>query len=265
VKKEIDCQVFDDQMEAFSRGNLSEEGMEQLRSHARACSDCAMQLRVHEHLSFLSLDELEAAVPDGLPASIWPRVRAELAARQPTGSRSWLGSRGLTWLVPTMAAATVLLAVATGLLFAELRRVEAREQLLAQQVVEQRRWLAELDVRASASAVARTAGLVGRNSWVRALSRQENVSIAELRGMLQSLPGNVTVFSASEVDALLSNVPSWTPANWRGALRELEGEDGISAREMLGMLETLDVDPSLTLPTSRLMGLLRGAAAPGRL
>jgi hypothetical protein len=265
VKKEIDCQMFDDQLGAFSRGALSEEGIELLRSHARACPDCEMQLRVYEHLSLLTLDELEAAVPDELPASIWPRVQAVLASRPPRVSRRWWGSRGPMWLVSTMAAATVVLAVATGLLFAELRRVEAREQRLVQQVVEQRRWLAELDVRASTSAVARTAGLVGRNSWVRALARRESVSIAELRDMLRSLPGGVTVFSASQVDELLGNLPQWTPMNWRGALRELEGEDGISARELLGTLETLDVDPSLTVPTSRLMGLLSGAAAPGRL
>jgi hypothetical protein len=42
----------------------------------------------------------------------------------------------------------------------------------------------------------------------------------------------------------------------RAALRELEGRDGVSARDLLRLLDASDVNPEMTVPTSRLMQLL---------
>ena len=68
--KNPDCDVFQDQLDALQASALPEEGMEQLRLHAESCGDCAVLLRLHEHLVTPSLAELEAAVPDELADEI---------------------------------------------------------------------------------------------------------------------------------------------------------------------------------------------------
>ena len=221
MKKDIDCQVFEDQIDAYSRGALSDEGLEQLRLHAETCPECAMQLRVQEHLAIPSLEEVEAAVPDEVLAAVWPGIQGELAKRRSSSagrSRSrtglgWLrpGWFSPAWLRPTMAAATIVWAIATGFLFSELRRTEAREEVLVQR-------LAELDVRSEA--VERTADLAGRSPLIRALSRQGSMSVAELQDRLRSLPGNTVVLDASELADVLANTASLTPPVWRAALAE---------------------------------------------
>ena len=75
MKKEIDCQVFEDQLDALARGTLPEEGARQLRTHAESCPACAAQMAVQKHLASPSLEELEAAVPEGMLASLWPRIQ----------------------------------------------------------------------------------------------------------------------------------------------------------------------------------------------
>ena len=132
---------------------------------------------------------------------------------------------------------------------------------MAQQVVEQQRWLAELDVRMSSNAVVRTAGLAGTTSWERALARKQNVSITELGDMLQRVPASATVLSASQLEALVGGVPSWTQATWSEPLSDIDRDDGIQAAELLQLLQALPVDPGRTMPTARILGLLRGGAA----
>jgi hypothetical protein len=156
-----------------------------------------------------------------------------------------------------MAAATVLLAVATGLLFKELTRVQARERVLARTVAEQQMWLTDLDDRTSTNANVLAAGLAGRG-WTRALSRREQISVAELSELLQRLPARTTVLTTAQAEMLMEAVPLWTPSGWKGAIGEVETQDGIRAGELLELLERWDVDPDMTLRTSRLLGLLRG-------
>jgi len=257
VKKGIDCNIFHDQLDALKAGSLSEEGLEQLRLHSDGCSECAVSLRVHEHLAASSSADLEASVPDELAASIWPGVEAELAARRSRHPDIRSELRRRTWLLPVMAAATVALAVASGLLFKELTRAQARERALAQTVAEQEAWLAELDERTSANTAALAVGLASRG-WARALSRREQMSIAELSELLRRLPARATVLTTSEAETLMGAVPLWAPPGWRSAIGEIEAGDGIRAGELLEILETLDVDPDVTLRTSRILGLLRG-------
>jgi len=257
VKKDIDCQVFEDQIDAYSRGALSDEGLEQLRLHAESCPECAMQLRVQEHLAIPSLEEVEAAVPEEVLAAVWPGIQGELAKRR-SGSAGrapsrtglgWLRPNWLhpAWLRPTLAAATVVWAIATGFLFSELKRMEAREEALVQR-------LAELDVRSEA--VERTAGLAGRSPLIRALAREGSLSVAALRDRLRSLPGNTVVLDASELEDLLANTPSLTPPVWRAAVAEYEGGEGIRVRDLLAILESSGVPSDMSVPTSRLIQVL---------
>ena len=86
MKKEIDCQVFEDQLDALLDGSLPDEGIGQLQLHALSCPDCAMLLRVHEHLALPSLEELEAGVPEELLTSMWPRIEVEVRPQPKDGS-----------------------------------------------------------------------------------------------------------------------------------------------------------------------------------
>jgi hypothetical protein len=247
VKKDIDCEVFQDQLDALGNGTLPDEGTSQLRAHAAACADCAMLLRMHEHLAEPSRSALEAAVPENMVASVWPRVRLEL------GGHSW-SERRWSWLVPTMAAAIVLLTLGVGFLFGQLRQLQGREQLLARQVLEQQ------DPESS-NAVVRTAALAGRPTWERALARRQTVSTAQLGDMLRSVPENSTVLTPSQTEALIRGAPSWTRAVWSEALSRIEMDDGIQAGELRDLLRELPVDPQRSMPTARILGLLRSGAA----
>ena len=135
----------------------------------------------------------------------------------------------------------------TGVLFSELRQAAAREEALIQRI-------AELDVRSEA--VERTGNLARRSSILRALAREGNLSVSALRARLEGLPGSTVVLDASQVEALASNRSLAGPAGIRAALAEMEGRGGVSARELLRLLDSSDVDPEMTVPTTRLMQLL---------
>ena len=207
MKKGIDCEVFQSQLDALSGGVLSEDGVQLVRRHAASCAECAMLLQLHEHLFEPSVKDLEAAVPDALAGSVWPRVKAEIAVRDsqrhPISGR-WAGPG---WLVPTLAAASALLLIGTGLLLGQMRKLHAREQALVQQVAEHEQRLAELDLRAFSGSAAARVGLGRRAGWERALARRESVSLSELREMVSGFPGGLTVISASEAEALEQGRP----------------------------------------------------------
>jgi hypothetical protein len=260
VTRNPDCEVFQDQLDALEAGALPEEGMEQLRLHADSCEDCAMLLRVHEHLASPTLADLEAAVPDELVASVWPRVRAEIATGESARLRESRGWQGWSWLVPAMAAATLLLFIGSGLMYQELGELRRRENALVQQVAEQERWLAELDLRTSTDPVARTAGLAGRAAWERALARRKSVSVAELARLLHSLPATTTIFDASQLEALYRNLPVWMAIAVRDAAAEIRTADGLQAGELIPLVEALGVDSSRRIPTERLLALAGGTA-----
>ncbi len=259
MTKNNDCEVFQDRLDALSGGKLPDKAVEQLRDHARGCVECAMLLEMHEHLASPPLADLEDAVPDELVASVWPRVEAAIATRASARLRGSRGWHGWAWLVPALAAATLVLFVGSGLLFRELVRLRQREEVLVQRVAEQERWLAELELRTASDPVARTAGLAGRAAWERALARRTSVSVAELAAMLRSLPATATILGAAQAEEAAGSLPSWLATAWRGPLAELDSEDGIQARELLRLLERLDVDPERRVSTARLLALSRGA------
>jgi hypothetical protein len=276
VKKEIDCQFFEDQLDALLDGSLPDEGIGQLQLHALSCPDCAMLLRVHEHLALPSLEELEAAMPEELVASMWPKVEAGVRAQAKSGplgvsvdvsagtsgqiggrrrsrrietretfAEETTGLRRIPWLVPILAAAAIVLLISTGFLFTELRRTKARGVELAEQIGEMERGFAGLNERTAA--VERTAGLAGRNRWVRALSmdlgRRESVSIEWVRQRVGRLPPDTPLFTSSEVEALLGGVTSWGFPGFRSEVYDRTGTDGLSAQELLSVFDSLNLDP----------------------
>ncbi len=264
MSKQVDCQVFGDQLDALVDGRLSDEGMRQLRLHAAECTECAMQLKVKEHLMGPSLAELESEVPEDLLASVWEGVHAGVtadAAGAPAAGAfqertvTPLRSR-FHWAIPTLAAATLILVFSTGFLSVALGRLRDREATLTQQVAEQQRWLAELGATRFADPVARTAALAGRSSWTRALSRQESISIQGLRALLERVPGDRAVLSQAQLEEVLRNRAPIPVPRLREALVGIDDGKGVMARDLLRALETIDVNPQLRVPTADLMDLL---------
>jgi len=262
VKKEIDCQIFGDQLDTLLDGSLSGEGTRQLQLHALSCPDCAMALRVQEHLALPSLEELEAAVPEELLASMWPKVRAEVAAQRMDVSAGTSFPKRFRWHVPTLAAASVTLLFFAGFLFSELKRSEARELQLAQQV-------GELDRSGDGRTewVERTAELAGggRNR-ARALdyvlSGQDYVTLDALLEILGRYPESIILFDAAQVEAL-SGTNSRPPPELRkilaalgDPLTTLGDAEGIRVGEFAEWLASLSLPPDMILPKSPLIELL---------
>ncbi len=256
MSKGIDCDVFQDQLDALESGELREVGAA-LRQHAAQCADCAMLLRLHEHLTASRREELEAAVPDDLVASMWRDVQAEIATRR--SRRAWKsgGAGSRNWLVPAMAAAVVALLIGVGFLYGELLRLQQRERLLVQQVTEQQGRLAEPDLGTATGPIARTASLVGKRRWERMLARRERVTLAELRRLIARLPAGSTVYGRAEFERLIAGAPFWITSAWRGVLIEIETDDGIQAGELLQLLESMAVDSDRSIPTSRILSYSR--------
>ena len=262
MKKETDCQFFEDQLDTLLDGSLSGEGTRQLRLHALSCPDCAMLLRVKEHLVLPSLEELEAAVPEELLASMWPKVQAGVAAQRMDVSAGTSFPKRLRWFVPTLAAASIALLFSASFLFSELKRSEARELQLAQQV-------GELDrlVVGRTEWVERTAKLAGggRNR-ARALdyvlSGQDYVTLDALLEILGRYPERMVLFDAPQVEAL-SGTTSRPPPELRkilavlgDALTTLGDAEGVRVGEFAEWLASLSFPPDMVLPKSQLIELL---------
>jgi hypothetical protein len=265
VKKETDCQFFEDQLDTLLDGSLSGEGTRQLRLHALSCPDCAMLLRVQEHLDLPPLEELEAAVPEELLASMWPKVQAEVADQRRDVSAVTSFPKRLRWFVPTLAAASIALLFSASFLFSELKRSEARELQLAQQVGELERGLAEVDARTEW--VERTASLAGsRRNRARALafalSGQDSITVETLFELLGSYPADLVLLNASQVDAIMRTT-SRPPPDLRGilvalgdALTDLGYERGVRAGDLVEWLASSGLPRDMVLPKSQLIELL---------
>lgn len=264
MSKDIDCRVFEDQLDAFSQGALSEEGMEQLRLHSRACPDCAMMLKMKEHLAYPSLEELEAEVPEALVASMWPRVSADVAQQEAQRQARPVGRWTLRFLAPAAAAAVIVLAVGSGFLWREVRQLRTRESVLVQQLAERERWLAELDLRTAPNAAARTAGLAGSRSWQRVLARRQSVTVSELAVMLAGIPTETTLVDAAEAERLMRRVPLLRAAPWKEALSEIRSDDGLQADEVRELVQKLDLSSETRISTTRILALVGGSSGVGR-
>lgn len=259
MKRNVDCEVFQDQLDDLLKGGLAEDIVVLLRRHAGSCPDCAALLQLQERVSASSRADLEAAVPDDYVTTMWDRVRADIASQG--AKRRWrVGSLPVSrWLVPGLAAASLFLLLVTGLLLGELRRLQAREQVLAQRVADHERWLTELDTRTKTDPVIRTAELAGRQAWERLLARRESVSVGELEALLAGLPSRATVLSLEEWQALEAAAPFRMSFVWGDATSTIEADDGVQASELLALLNALDFEPGRRVSTARILALRRAA------
>jgi hypothetical protein len=289
--KDVDCRVFEDQLDSLIDGTLPEEGIDQMQLHAQGCPDCSMLLRVKEHLFLPSLEELEGTVPEDLLASILPSVERELET-SPSGEK--LGSRSIfqkrreshhtgnkqtrrpsgprrpwsTRLVPALTAASAVLLFSTGFLYSELKRVRAAGSQLAQEVGTLQAEMAALEVRTEE--VERTAELAGRNIYqARALdfltTGPESLTLGDLIDLLESFSGDEVLLEASQVRAL--SKPTTLILRDTREIREIleilyrEFQDrgarqDIRAGELAEWLANSGIPQDRALPTSRLVQLL---------
>lgn len=258
MKQKSDCEVFQDRLDALRTGGPEEDARGRLEGHAEECPDCAVLLRLHDHLALPPQEELEADVPDELVSSLRSRLAAELAPRRaikvPVG---WKG-RGRDWRTVAAVAAGVLLLAGIAALYAEVRNLQGRERALVEQLAEQQRRLAALEVGPSVTTIARTAGLASSSGWERMLARKRRVSVAELSDLLSRVPSNTTIYSRSEFEALMADAPVWLTTSWRARLAEIETEDGIQREELLRLMEDRAIDPQRSIPTARLLAFWKG-------
>ncbi|MGD2068179.1 MAG: zf-HC2 domain-containing protein [Gemmatimonadota bacterium] len=243
----VDCQVFEDQLDAWLRGELGEEGEAQLRAHAAACPTCDAMARVGGHLAAPSLEELEARVPDAWVASMASDVRRALRDRRAGGRRR------SGWAVPALAAAVLALLLFNGMTLRTLARASEREQALQSQVLEQQRRLTEVGGGEERGGRGGVAGF-GRSASLRSLEGRAEVTVAELRALLADLPPATTVLRAWQTEALAGS--RRMPPAWRAALERLDTGGDVTAGEVLGVLDDLELPGAATVPASRLLELL---------
>ncbi|HKJ03089.1 MAG TPA: zf-HC2 domain-containing protein [Longimicrobiales bacterium] len=244
----VDCTVFEDQLDSLVRGELPESGVAQLRAHAARCPECATQLRMREHLVTPSLADLEAQVPDAWVTSMWNDVQAAVAV---PGAAVRRRNR---WAVPLLAAALVALLFANGLALRALARAENRAEDLASQLLDQQRRLVSLQGERESGLPGVLAGFAGRGSALRALEDRTDLTVAELRALLQELPAQTPLIGAARTRQLARS--PFVPSVWRDAMSRLDTGGEVTAGALLTVLDDLDIPGDATVPAARIFELL---------
>lgn len=244
----VDCAVFEDQLDALVRGELPGPGVPQLRGHAAECEACAALLRVTEHLVTPSLAELEASVPDAYVASMWSDVQGALDAHPATARRR------IGWAMPLLAAATVALLFANGLALRALSRAEDRAQDLTSQVLDQQRRLVTIQTAQAAGPRGSRVAFAGRGEALRALEDRTDMTVAELRALLQEVPAGTPLIGAARTRELARS--RFVPSLWRDAMARLDTGGEVTAGALLTVLEDLDLPGDASVPAARIFELL---------
>lgn len=253
MSQKVECARFRDSLDDFVDGRIPIEDEERLRRHAQICAACAMQLRVKEHLAEPGRRDLERAVPDGVVESMWPSLESQISAgrrvpRRETGVRRWL--------IPALAAASLLFILGNGYLLMEVGRLREQSATLASEVQRQERRLAELRTRSLAAPRARTAALSGR-TWQRVLAGREQMTVAELRDLLTAIPSSATLIGPDRAADLAGGFLV-TPELAGGIpFRSVNIDDGIQAGELLGLLDSLEMGEGRSFPVARALEAYR--------
>ncbi|UCC25550.1 MAG: hypothetical protein JSU98_00370 [Gemmatimonadales bacterium] len=258
----VDCRVFEDQLERLVDGTLADVARDLLEAHGEACTTCGRQLELKRHLAGPSLAELEARVPLHVVDGMYGRVRdalgadASASAREaqpqsvrpgrPAGLRGWSSLR-----VPLLAAASLILLVATGALGLQLREARLREARLELDLEAQRARVAGLRTLAGGSRGASSAP-----SWLRLLSQQETITVAELVELLDRVPSDRVIVSEARFRLLKSRPSSRMSRMVDGLLDRVPAGEALRATDLLQAIDEASVRRDLTLPTAELVDLL---------
>lgn len=253
MTNDVECRVFQDQLDALVAGTLRGPAVAHLRAHAAACSECAGILAVHEHLAGPSLEALEARVPEevmaGFPDRVMDAVRADRAPASEVAAGPFRSR-----LVPWLAAASVALLASTGFLGAEVMRLREAAGVLALEVEARRAQVEGLRVAgprdAQGSGALRTGILAG------GVVRGGTVTVADVVELLRGLPADRVVLREDQVRALLRRPGVLGRAEFRTLAGRIPPDGGVTAGDLVAALTEAGIDPEAELDAGRLMDLL---------
>lgn len=216
--------------------------------------------RMRELLDAPSSEELEAAVPDPHVAGMWAAVRDARPSGSPARPHD-RRARG-SWLLPVLAAASVLLALVAGGLAVERERLVARQAELEAGVVSLERRLAALE-RAGSDGPTALASLASP-AWERVLAAEEALTSGRARALLGRVPPGTTLLGPEELEALAAAGPLAVPPGWRTFGRAVDLQDGLQAGELLAAIEGADLAAGTTIPVARILDIYRTARRSAR-
>ena len=134
-----------------------------------------------------------------------------------------------------------------------LDRAAAREEALVEQLLDQQRRLVTQSA-ASSRLERRSQNTAARSASLRSLGAAGDITVAELRALLEALPSGAPVVGGSRSANLAAS--RLVPAAWRQALLRLDLGDAVTVGDVLGLLDELDLPSGATVPTDRLFELL---------
>ncbi len=248
-----ECEAFQDRLDLLGGKPPTGDDQKKLEGHAAACPDCATILDAYLHLMGPSNEELEAAVPREMTDTMWSRVAAKTIDRG-----ALPGSRRISLfriLVPTLAAAVVVLVFALGFMLGELRHLRGVEKRMAAELERRDETITALQIGRDD-----TPGLLASERF-RSLVRRKFMqdrdaySVGELIALLEQLPPDTKLLNAHEVDALVGwrGKSSFSP--YSAQLRSVDYSNGLEAREAIMLIELLGIDPDELIPRERIVTL----------
>lgn len=230
----MSCERFHDDLAPWMRGDLDEAETRALLEHASHCADCAAVLRIEEQLALGSTEELEGAVPEELVRTVWPGVAAALSTRR---ERRPQASAPLhrRMLVPALAASLAVLLTLSGFLLGRLTELNRARPALKTEVTFPP---AQLDLTARPEIQVLEPERTASRPPLR-LPR-EATSLDAVRSWLRQLPPDTVLLSGQETRLVMAGVSPGLGFLRQTRAIQIDPDDGVDARELLDLLETLD-------------------------
>ncbi len=246
------CEELQELLDRLGGRPPTENEKRELEEHSAVCRDCSLILEAYLHLAGPSNEELEAQVPDEMADAMWHRVAAQTVDR---GKSPGFGRISLLRvLVPTLAAAVIVLVFALGFMLGELRHLRGVEERMAIELERRDTTIAALQLGRD-----ETPGMLAserfRNIVRRRLMEDRDVyRVSELIALLEQLPPETTLLSAREAGTLLSGGGS-SISPYSERLRRVDYSNGLDAREAIMLIEILGIDRNELISKERFAAL----------
>ncbi|MBN1165203.1 MAG: zf-HC2 domain-containing protein [Candidatus Krumholzibacteriota bacterium] len=251
MSQEINCEDFQNLLDALSGEETSAENLSALERHAASCPQCALLLEMRRHLSLPRQDALLSGIPDEYAATMWSRVQEDIDRRG--YSSAFAPFRPGAWrraLMPGLAAAALVMILTSLYLFLELGQVKKRERLLATRLERQ-----ELILRGLSRGISDAPSVGAPRGFPASLPgggflTQGQLTVGELIAYLEKLPRETTLLGPADSQELLSHSPGW-PGSRPGAriFSSIDISDGVQAEEIIHLARELELDRGQKIST----------------
>ncbi|HSG29477.1 MAG TPA: hypothetical protein VLA34_13440 [Candidatus Krumholzibacterium sp.] len=248
----IDCERFQDILDATLPGLPRGDSLDILEKHARSCAECAMILRVHLDLARTSEEELAGAVPEGLAGGMWEKVTGAISRPgagpdRPRDQRRWFGPA-----VAGLSAAVVLLVLVSVFLLAEISRMRTNERSLHARLSSQEEKLATLIRERSSASGALNASGNRETGWRLAAFFSGGITVAELSDAISGMDPASTLLGPAEFSEAAA--PGWTMKRTAGPIVTpgVDLSDGLQAGEALILLRRTGIDPGTRITREKI-------------